>query len=1009
MSAAFLPAGEVTLLFTDVEGSTRLWELHDARMLALLAEHDRIVAEAVAGAGGVLQPSRAEGDSSFAVFADARAALIGAIALQRGMDRHPWPEDLRIRTRAALHTGTVEVRGDTYYGPVVNRCVRLRSLAHGGQTILSKATVDAIAASGDLPSDTTVVDLGTHRLKDLAVPERVYEVSHPELPSGFPPLRSPDVERHNLPDLLGRFVGRSDEQRSVTKALAVDRLVTLVGTGGVGKTRLALEVAWARVAGASEGAPRPGTWFVNLTGARSVDDVNGVLAAAVGAREQPGRPIIETISDQLGDDAALVVLDNCEHVVAAVRPLVESLLSGCPNLRVLATSREPLGLAGERRRAIPGLMLLDAVELFVDRAGLDAASFDEDTAAAIERLCDRLDGIPLAIEIAAARAAEIGPDAVERGIEQAQVEEAGRSALEAALAWSHDLLEPEEQVLFRRLGIFAGQFTLSGAEAVVADESLAAFDVLDLVDALVQRSLVVPTDDGGYRQLFVVRECAATLARAAGEYDALAAEHLGWCLALALSVRAPGLDERERFDPLRQVGDDLLAALDREFGEDLAGIQVQLAGALEEFWYLRGAYTEGRAHLEAVLERGAGFRSHRAEVHRSAGILAKHQGELAAARDHLDRSRALYGEILAELRATDSPHIGLIEEHLAMTMRQLSDVARLGGDPQTAVDLARAAQALGGPAAAHAMLQLGLAEHAAGLAAEGDGHIADALRAAEERGDEFLVGDCLRNLGVIARARGDLATAETHYRNALAIDRRSGDEQILAHTLLSLAELLALSGGAASDLLDEGLTLARALGDREAEAHGLSTLAEVTAPADLHAATVLHQRALELRESIGAPAAIALSHLRLAALAELNDQADEAAATVRRAADTFRRLGDERGATEALALLAGVEARRGQTHAGQAALADALSHAAMAPTALEWADVLDAAAWLAAAQGVPEDARALLDAAARRRTEVGVVTPYVTARSRDTLDVRIGAVTAAQKSEADLLKDLVTA
>ena len=1005
MTAPALPTGEVTLLFTDVEGSTRLWELHDERMLPLLAEHDRIVAEAVARAGGVLQLSRAEGDSSFAVFADASAAVLAAIDLQRGMLAYPWPPDLRIRTRAALHTGNVELRGDTYYGPVVNRCVRLRSLAHGGQTILSKATVDAADASAP-PLDVTLADLGTHRLKDLAVPERVYELRHPELAAGFPPLRSPDVERHNLPELLGRFIGRGDEQRSVTKALDVERLVTLVGTGGVGKTRLALEVAWARVG--NRAVPHDGTWFVNLTGARSGADVEGVLAAAVGAREQPGRPLLDTIVDQLGDHAALIVLDNCEHVVSAVRPLVTSLLSGCPNVRVLATSREALGLAGERSRAVRGLPLLDAVALFTDRSGLDTARMDDATTEAVERLCDRLDGIPLAIEIAAARAAELGPDAVERGVARAQVEEAGRSVLEATLAWSHDLLTPEEQTLFRRLGIFAGQFTLSGAESVVTDQSVDVSEVLDLLDALVQRSLVVRTDDGGYRQLFVVRECAAQLARTAGEYDALAASHLAWCVTLANSLKAEGLDERARFDPLRQVGDDLLAALDRHFDDELAGVQVQLAGALEEFWYLRGAFTEGRAHLEAVLAQGAGFRSHRAEVHRSAGRLARCQGDLEAAWDHLEASRALFDEIVRELRESDSPHLALFETHLAKSLVLLSEVALLRGQPKAGVALATEACALPTAFAGDASLLLGLAQHAAGDHDAADRYIGAAVAAAERAGNEILLRDCWRNLGVIARDTGDLSAAETYYRRALAVDRRSGAEQILAHTLLSLAELLTIKGADATDLLDEGLALARMLGDRQAEAHGVSTMAEVIAASDLKEAAALHQAALALRASVGTPAEIALSQLRVAALAEFAGDIDGALSTTAEAAETFRRLGDSRGVTEALALTAAINARRGNVAAGVSALADALERSAFSPTAVERAEILDAAAWLAAAQGRPGDAQRLLGAADSHRTTIGIITPATTGRWRHALSERIGPISGSNKSEAELLEAVLT-
>ncbi|MEY2419745.1 MAG: hypothetical protein QOG90_2425 [Actinomycetota bacterium] len=999
MTEAVLPTGEVTLLFTDVEGSTRLWELHGDRMLAVLTEHDRIVANAVASTGGVLQHERAEGDSSFAVFGDARAAVEAAVAVQRGMAEYPWPADLQIRTRAALHTGTVEVRGDTYYGAVVNRCVRLRSLAHGAQTILSKATHDAVIASGTWPAGTSVVDHGTHRLKDLAVPERVYELRHPDLADEFPPLRSPDVERHNLPEVLGQFVGRVDEQKAVIKALAVDRLVTLVGTGGVGKTRLALEVAWARV----HGSDHDGTWFVNLTGARSDEDVEGVFAAALGVREQPGRPLIETIADHLGEKAALVVVDNCEHVVTAVSRVVPFLLASCANVRLLTTSREALGLDGERRRNVAGLALTDAVALFVDRAGLDARELDAATIDGVERLCNRLDGIPLAIEIAAARAKVLGADAVERGVAQAQVEQAGRSVLEATLAWSYDLLEPAEKTLFRRLGVFAGQFTLTGAETVVADDALDAFDVLDLLDALVQRSLVLRTDDGGYRQLFVVRQCAERFARDADEFDALAARHLQWCLAFALSLMVPELDERARFDPLRQISDELIAALDRDFDGDLAGSQVQLGGALDQFWYLRGAFTDDRARLERLLERGAGFRSHRAELHRIAGQLAHCQGDLSAAAEHFVRARELFDEIIAELRAAGSPHLPHFELLLAENFMLLSDVALLRGDAHSAAQLASDALALSDVSTPRALLRLGLAHQALGATTEADQHITAALQTAEARGEDAVVADCVRNLGVIARQRGDLATAEAQYRSAIAIDRRTGGEQMLAHTLLSLAEVLTISGAAATEVLDEGLTLARALGDRQAEAHGLSTLAELTAPGDPAAGAALHREALALRSAVGAPAEVALSLIRVAAFAEFEDRLAEAAALTGDAAETFRRLGDDRGATEALAQLARIEARRGNTEAARAALLETLDRSARTPAVLERADVLDAGAWLAAVRGLRSEASALAIRADEHRRRIGVRPPEPANRLRDELSALLADAAPATGDEDELL------
>jgi predicted ATPase/class 3 adenylate cyclase len=1000
-----LPSGEVTLLFTDVEGSTRLWELHGTRMLALLAEHDRIVAEAVADAGGVLQLSRAEGDSSFAVFSDPASAISAAVALQRSMSAYPWPDDLLIRTRAALHTGTVELRGDTYYGPVVNRCVRLRSLAHGGQTILSKATRDAALASTTALGDVLFADLGTHRLKDIAVPERVFELRHPDLEADFPPLRSPDVERHNLPELQGRFVGRQDDQRAVEKALTVDRLVTIVGTGGVGKTRLALEVAWRRVA---ETDANEGTWFVNLTPARTNDDAEAVLAAGIGAREQPGRPLVETIVDQLADKAALVVLDNCEHVMSAARHLTQALLRGCPNVRVLATSREALGLDGERRRVMSGLAQRDAVELFVDRARFPRDGLDDETRGAVERLAARLDGIPLAIEIAAARAAELGVDRVERGLARTQLEDAGRTVLEATLQWSHDLLEPDERVLFRRLGVFVGQFTLNGAEAVVAfgaegGESLDVFDVLDLLASLVERSLVVRTDQGAYRQLFVVRECAIRLATDAGEYDALAERHLSYFVELAESLRRPDLDERGRFDPLRQVNDDLIAALDRTFGDDVAGLQVRLAAALDEFWYLRGAFAEGRARLEAVLDGGAGFRSHRAEVHRSVAYLARWQGDLDAATDHLEQARALFAEILGELSGTDSPHLPHFQHQMAHTLLVLSEVAVVRGDASTAAELAREAIALSDAAAPVAMLQLGTAEHAAGLDAAADRHIADALRAAETRGDDSLAAQCICTLGVIARASGDLATAESHYSHAAAVQRQGSSEQLLARTLLSLAELLTVAGRPAADVLDEGLTLARAVGDREAEAHALSTLADIAARDDPSAGAALHNEALALRVSVGAPTEVALSEIRVAAFAEFTGDLTRAAEVSAHAASVFRGLYDHRGATEALAQLARVHARRGDVAAAVGALTNALDHAAKAKTAVEHADILDSAAWLSAARDRRADARRLLECAAEHRANIGVRPSEPTARLRTLLEAELATTVPSPLAPDELV------
>jgi tetratricopeptide (TPR) repeat protein len=454
------------------------------------------------------------------------------------------------------------------------------------------------------------------------------------------------------------------------------------------------------------------------------------------------------------------------------------------------------------------------------------------------------------------------------------------------------------------------------------------------------------------------------------------------------------------------VADDLVAALDRTFDDELAALQVQLAGALEEFWYLRGAYTEARARAEAVLARGAGFRSHRAEVHRAAGNLAQWQGDFSAAMDHLGRARALFAEILTELRQVEgSPHVPIFEQHLALTLLRLSEVALARGEAAEAAGLAAEALALSDATAGVAALHLALAEHALGEHAAAQAHLASALRTAADREDEVLEGDCFRSLGVIARAAGDLRSAEENYRRALAVDRRGGGEQILARTLLSLAELLTLAGSPAAELLDEGLTLARGLGDRQAEALGLSTFAEITAADDPVAAADLHEQALALRSAVGAPAEVALSQIRVAAFAEFFGRLAEASELTKSAAATFRELADRRGTTEALAQLARIQARRGDTAASATALTEALDSDPGGP--LERPDVLDAAAWLAAVQRRPAEARALLDLATARRAQIGVRPAEPTASLRASLASDLFGVSPSTLTEQELLRAVV--
>ncbi|HZN82543.1 MAG TPA: adenylate/guanylate cyclase domain-containing protein, partial [Mycobacterium sp.] len=398
-----LPTGTVTLLLADVEGSTRLWESQPDEMTAAIARLDHVLTDLTAAHEGVRPVEQGEGDSFVLAFARASDAVACAVALQRA----PLAP---IRLRIGLHTGEVRLRDEgNYIGPAINRTARLRDLAHGGQTVLSGTVEDLVVDS--LPADAWLTDLGTHALRDLPRPERVVQLCHPDLRNEFPPLRTPKtVGTHNLPAQLTSFVGRQAQMVDVRTLLADNRLVTLTGAGGAGKTRLAIEIS-ARV------APQfpSGVWYVDLAPTTYAEVVPVVVARALGLPDQPDTSTPDTLVRFVADRETLLVLDNCEHLIDATASLATNLLGACPALRVLTTSREPIGVAGEVTFLVPSLSLADeAVELFADRARRVRPDFGvtDDNAATVTEICRRLDGMPLAIELAAARVRALSLDEI---------------------------------------------------------------------------------------------------------------------------------------------------------------------------------------------------------------------------------------------------------------------------------------------------------------------------------------------------------------------------------------------------------------------------------------------------------------------------------------------------------------------------------------------------------------------------------------------------------------------
>ncbi|UQX89519.1 adenylate/guanylate cyclase domain-containing protein [Jatrophihabitans telluris] len=617
MADARLPTGTVTFLFTDVAASTAMWEKAPVTMGAAMARHDELVESAVAQAGGWLIRPRGEGDSRFAVFVRASDAIAAAVGIQRMLAAEAWSTPRPIRVRIAVHTGETELRDGDYYGNTVNRCARLRSIAHPGQILLSQATVDVAAAR--LGDGVVLRDMGTHKLRDLTEPERVHQVAYPGLADEFPPPASLDTVTHNLPAELTPLVGRDAEVGEVAARLGSHRLVTLTGPGGSGKTRLAVAVA------AEVLALHPdGVWLVELAPLTDPDLVAAAIGGVTGVRQSLHGSILDTTIEQLGAKAVLLVVDNCEHVVDAAAKAIHSLLRGTPNLRVLATSQEPLAIAGERVYPVPPLRLSDAAELFGQAAATTTPSFviDDTNRDIVNSLCTALDGIPLALQLAAGRTRVMSPAQIlDRLSDRFKLLKGGeRSAperhrtLAAAVDWSHDLLTRAEQILYRRLSVFHGGATLEAIEAVCTDADLDADEVVDLVQRLVERSLLVADHtaiDTTFSMLETIRQHARAKLNVAGETNSFRDRHLDWFRSRAEAAyhAMSGADMAYWVAALRSDQHNTRAALAWACSGGEPNKGLELGRYLRLYWHVEGIPGQGADWLERLLHLTAGERS----------------------------------------------------------------------------------------------------------------------------------------------------------------------------------------------------------------------------------------------------------------------------------------------------------------------------------------------------------------------------------------------------------------
>ncbi len=810
MAHAETETATITLLLTDVEGSTALWERDPSSMSQAMRRHDEIAHEVVAECGGRIVKGRGEGDSLFCAFGRATDALRAALKLQIALEGECWPTSVPIRARVAVHTGEAELRGEDYYGTAVNRCARLRAIGHGGQVLVSHAT-EQIARDA-LPEGASLLDLGLHRLRDLSRPEWVFCLKHPSLDSDFPPLRSLDAQPNNLPVQLTSFVGRKDEVAQGLRLLRESRLLTLTGPGGTGKTRLALQIA----AEASE-VFESGIWFVNLVPLQDPERVAMQVASDLGVRHFGDEGIERAIAQHVGDGRLLLVLDNCERVLSGVRALADALLRSAAGLKVLATSRAPIGMEGEQlypvspmqvpkaeSSAASRLIGSDAGSLFLERARAANPKFalNSKNAADVAAICRAVDGMPLAIELAAARIGVLSPKQILERLHdrfgllvKPRGEKSDRHrTLRATIDWSYDLLGERERRLFATLAVFRGGWTLEAAEAVCSDEGLNRADVLDTLQSLADHSIVAgePDESGAtrYRMLETLREYALELASGRDDWTELRERHFDWFCDLVRQAepRLGGPEQKVWFDRLEADLENIRAAVDWALSEDArAEDALRLTSMLHNFWVVRGYHSEALSRLTNALSLATKADPKlRAHCLNLSGVLAMMAGRLKEAVPLLERSLKIRRRIDDRVgQAATINNLGMVQQALERPDEALAAFE----------ESVRLLRGMSNPTAlSYALLNVGGLYCELGRFADAKSALEESLSIARELEDQsgICYGAC--NLATAEMALGEGPSAALLLSESLTAGLDCRDLKGLHETFLTAAEVLIEKG-----------------------------------------------------------------------------------------------------------------------------------------------------------------------------------------------------------------------
>ncbi len=955
-----LPTGTVTLLLADVEGSTRLWQTQPDQMTAAVATLDSTLADLLAVHGGVRPVEQGEGDSFVAAFARASDAVACALDLQRA----PLSP---MRLRIGVHTGQVQLRDEgNYIGPTINRTARLRDLAHGGQTVLSGSTEQLVADW--LPDDAWVADLGSHELRDLPRPERVSQLCHPDLHNEFPPLRvTNSAETHRLPTQLTSFVGRIAQMAEIRTLLNDNRIVTLTGAGGAGKTRMAI-----RIAADITADYRDGVYYVDLAPVTHEAVVPVAVARALGLPDQPGRSTLETLTKFVGDRQTLVVLDNCEHLLDATASLAAELLATCPGLQVLATSREPTGVPGEVTFQVPSLSLADeAIELFADRARRVRPDFAVTGANAetVTDICKRLDGMPLAIELAAARVRALSLEEIADSLHDrfrlltggSRTAVRRQQTLRASVDWSHALLTETERILFRRLAVFLGGFDLDAAQAVAGDAEVERYQILDQLALLVDKSLVVAENTSGrtrYRMLETMRQYAQEKLGESGEAEAVRTRHRDHYASMAALLDAPTpSDYQARVEQADDDMDNLRSAFGWSIESGDITQAVELACALQPLWLSRGRMQEGLAWFDVVFTERveplapavrARALSDMAVLYAWESVYHFEEAEqaLEIARNLDDPSLLLRALIACGSSSVyDAEVAGQYLAEANALARELGDSWRLS---QILNQQLQVAFVKGDPRAIRAVGDEGRT-------------IADAM------GDGYGSRQSRWRLAGIPLLEGNLAEALTQFREVIADSEANHDILSLATALMVLPQLLAFQGEpeAARTAAEAGVEVARDLGNVYLGGTYVGLMIAHLSAGDIDAATEaadagwMHLSSLYGTASINS-AYIAQAALARGELATARRLTDEAAAST---SGWFRSWAKAVGARVAIAE---GDAERAERHAR-----DALSLSAELGAHLGIANILEIIGGLLSRSGSHQEAARLFSASDAIRQRKG--------------------------------------